>query len=165
MVGSTLLKQSIRKLLVGLQTTPERLQTSVQLALTGYDVMRAWRLSKIAARVHLNEASLAIILALQRRIAAICTVAADKANIPIGLQVLWHLLMGIPHTMLGLTTLPNGWYWVLVRLRQAGITTLADLIAADPLLLTVHIKHGLFGCSGRKRTSCSSPTTMTKQRT
>lgn len=86
MVGSTLLKQSIRKLLVGLQTTPERLQTSVQVALTGYDVMRAWRLSKIAARVHLNEASLAVILALQRRIAAICTVAADKANIPIGLQ-------------------------------------------------------------------------------
>jgi len=41
--------------------------------------------------------------------------------------------------MPGLTTLLNGWHWVFVRLRQAQITTLADLIAADALRLKVHI--------------------------
>jgi len=40
MVGSTLLQQSMPELLTRLQTTPKRLQTSVQVALAGYYLIR-----------------------------------------------------------------------------------------------------------------------------
>ena len=55
------------------------------------------------------------------------------------------LLTGIPQSMRGLAVLPNVRHWVFIQVRQAGITTLTDLIAADPLQLTVHINLGLFG--------------------
>jgi|GEM_PF-3381517 len=146
-VGSTLLQQSMPEMLARLQTTLERLQTSVQVALAGYYLIRGWPLAKIAAHVHLDEASLAVaVLALQRRVAAMRTVTAGTGGCSSqSIQVLWHLLTGIPQTMRGLAALPNVRHWVLMRLRQAGITTLTDLIAADPLRLTVHINPGLFG--------------------
>jgi len=54
------------------------------------------------------------------------------------------LLTGIPQSMRGLAVLPNVRHWVFIQVRQAGITTLTDLIAADPLRLTIHINQGLF---------------------
>ncbi len=60
------------------------------------------------------------------------------------LQVLWHLLTGIPLHMRGLASLPNVRHWVLERLGRAGITTLTDLIAADPFRVNARINVGLF---------------------
>ena len=76
-VGSTLLQLSLPDLLARLQTTPQRLQSSIRIALAGYYVTRGWGLADIATQVHLEPLPLQVaILALQRRVAAMRTVAA-----------------------------------------------------------------------------------------